>query len=130
MKAKIDVSKLNRAVQKAFDATVELLSDAFDNAMTAEEWEWDGVTVRRNGDVVGSPRDIVDQEELINSKVVARSSDGNGAEFTWEADHALQVHEGGTTKTGKNYPARPWTEKALEETDLEAVFARELKKQL
>jgi hypothetical protein len=130
MKAKIDVSKLNRAVQKAFDATVETLSDAFDNAMTAEEWEWDGVTVRRNGDVVGSPRDIVDQEDLINSKVVTRSSDGNGAEFTWEAKHSLQVHEGGTTKTGKTYRARPWTEKAIEETDLEAVFARELKKQL
>lgn len=42
--------------------------------------------------------------------------------FTWSADHAALVHEGGTTRDDKEYPARPFTTVTIDETDLEASF--------
>lgn len=38
------------------------------NSIVSKKWEWDRPTYRRNGDVVGSPRDIVDNGELLNSQ--------------------------------------------------------------
>jgi hypothetical protein len=39
-KIKIDRSKLNKAVTRSFDRTVEKLSDAFDEAITSDVWQF------------------------------------------------------------------------------------------
>jgi P2-related tail formation protein len=110
MANKININKINQAIRKATDETVEALSDAYDDAITDEVWEWDGITHRRNGEVVGSPRNILDTEELIDSKVIVRR--GDNAKIEWTAPHAAIVHDGATLKSGGEIQARPWTKLA------------------
>lgn len=124
------LSKIKGAIAASFDATVDAQSQAFDEAITAEEYPWPRETRRRNRDIVGSPRDIVDTGKLLESKVVARSSTENAVEFTWEADYALVAHEGATLQSGAELPARRWTEVGVELCQPEQVFERELRRRL
>lgn len=46
------------------------------------------------------------------------------ATYAWKAPYAAVVHNGGTSRAdGSTMPARPWTEAAIDETDLEGAFA-------
>ncbi|MEH1777155.1 hypothetical protein [Nostoc sp.] len=127
-KINIDQSKLNSIINRAFDVTVERQGEAFQNAIASDIWEWPRETLRQNGDLVGSPRNILDEEELYNSLVTARSA--NAAEYTWESDHAAIVHDGATTKNGTELPARPWTKVGLEECDAAGIMQQQLNKLL
>ncbi|MFB2768580.1 hypothetical protein ACE1AT_04715 [Pelatocladus sp. BLCC-F211] len=127
-KINIDISKINNAINQAFDVAVEAQGEAFQNAIASEIWEWSRQTVRKNGDIVESPRDAVDQEELIDSLVVSRTT--NAAEYTWEADHAAIVHDGATTKNGTELPARPWTKVGLKECDPAKIMQQQINKLL
>ncbi|MBW4598913.1 MAG: hypothetical protein KME29_04695 [Calothrix sp. FI2-JRJ7] len=124
----IDANKLNNAVNNAFDVAIEELSDAYDEALESDIWQWDRTTVRRNGEIVDSPRNAVDEEELINSKVILRK--GNKARFEWQAPHAAIVHDGATRADGSDYPARPWTKWAQENSDPSLAMQRKLNKNL
>ncbi len=124
------LNKIKSAIAASFDATVEAQSQAFDEAITAEEYPWPRETRRRNRDIVGSPRDIVDTGKLLDSKVVARSSTANAAEFTWETDYAIVVHEGATLQSGEELPARRWTEVGVEICQPQQVFEREMRRRL
>jgi len=44
------------------------------------------------------------------------------AKFTWTSEHAVLNHEGGEFITGGIYPARPWTNVAISQTDLLQLF--------
>lgn len=127
-KAKIDFNKINNAIRRATDQTIDALSDAYDDAMTDEVWAWDGITHRRNGEVVGSPRNILDTEELINSKVIVRS--GNNARIEWTADHATIVHDGATLRNGTELAARPWTKLAAQRFNASEFMKRKINKSL
>jgi hypothetical protein len=48
------------------------------------------------------------------------------AQFAWEAPYAALVHEG-AEGGGIIYPARPWTDHAIAQTDFEKVFASAFK---
>lgn len=122
----IDTQKLDKAIQQAFDKTVEIQSEYFDQAITGDNWEWPRATIRSDGSIAGSPRDIVDTGTLLNSKVISRSTDGTSAEYTWDTDYAIYVHEGATTKNGTESPARPWAESGIKECDPRVVFSKEL----
>lgn len=127
-KINIDLNKLNSAINKAFDLVVEVQGEAFQNAIASDIWEWPRETLRQNGDLVSSPRDIYDTGELYDSLVIARSA--NAAEYTWEADHAAIAHDGATTKNGTELPGRPWTKVGLEECDAAGVMQQQLNKLL
>lgn len=124
----IDFSKINSAIQRAVDETIDALSDAYDDAMIDDVWEWDGITHRRNGEIVGSPRNILDTEELINSKTISRN--GSNAKFEWNADHAVIVHDGATLRNGTELPARPWTKLAAERFNASDFMQTKLNRQL
>lgn len=53
---------------EAFADTAYYLAGQFEQAIQDERWEWDRPTVRSDGSVVGSPRDIVDTGELLRSQ--------------------------------------------------------------
>lgn len=127
-KINIDLNKLNSAINKAFDVAVEAQGEAFQNALLYDTWEWPRETLRQNGDLVSSPRDIYDTGELYDSLVISRTA--NAAEYTWEADHAAIVHDGATTKNGTELPARPWTKVGLEECDAASIMQQQLNKLL
>lgn len=127
---KIDTAKINSAISSSFDRTVERTSEAMDYAIDADLYDYPRTTQRKSGEIVGSPRNLVDLGNLKDSKVVSRSSDGNAAEFSWSVDYSLAVHEGYTTKTGKDVPPRKWTEKGIEEADPITFFGDALGREL
>lgn len=53
---------------RAWIATAERLDGEFRAAIEVEVYEWDRETVRSDGSVVSSPRDIVDTSELRDSQ--------------------------------------------------------------
>jgi hypothetical protein len=108
---------LRGVCQRTFELSMDWADKDFDQQMASAKWEWtDKQTRRKNGEIVGSPRDIIDTGALLQSK---RRDPINSSitEFTWEDDAAELVHDGGRTKAGGAYPARPWTEPTLDEID-------------
>lgn len=127
-KFNLDLSQLNDVINKAFDVAIEAQAEDFQAAIAADAWEWPRPTERTNGDVVFSPRDIVDTGKLYDSLTIARN--GNAAEFTWDTDYAMAVHDGATLKNGTELPARPWTDLGLQQSTAVEVMQRELDNRL
>jgi hypothetical protein len=104
---------------RVFEAAMDWADADFDQQMIDDQWKWKGpnaLTRRRNGEIVGEPRDIVDTGELIQSKKRVRT-DRNAEEFRWMADHAGKVHDGYMARDGSIYPPRPWTQPTLDAID-------------
>ena len=57
-------------IHAAFDATAEVLHENIKGQIQDEKWVWGNVTHRRNGQIVGSPRDIVDTGRLLESQTL------------------------------------------------------------
>lgn len=97
---------IERALLKAFESwTREDINETFwDDQFKEEKWDHSPLTVRANGELVGSPRDIYDLGELYNSGVKSynfQSSKNNAmASWHWDAknrsgqEYAWYVHEG------------------------------------
>jgi hypothetical protein len=54
----------------SFEELSQILFNEFHVSMASEIWGWPNETDRRNGTTVGSPRDIIDTQELYNSQSV------------------------------------------------------------
>lgn len=111
---------------RTFERAMDWADADFDQQMTDEKWDWNGAegkTRRKNGQVVTEPRDIVDTGDLLQSKR-RETINASVTEFIWDDDVAELVHDGGKTKKGGLYPARPWTEPTLEELNnvIDTVF--------
>lgn len=66
---KVNTGALNRQTSKILSDYAAKLDPILDEQFNAKKWEWTGrVTVRRNGQLAGSPRDIIDTGELLRSK--------------------------------------------------------------
>ncbi len=118
----INQKLIEQALLDAFDQW----ADEYVNDIHWEEqfddmsrWEWssktgrtDGKTQRKNGEIVGSPRDIYDLGKLYQSGVdsfkLNRTANGTEANWHWDAtnssgeEYAWYVHEG--TETMKDRP--------------------------
>jgi hypothetical protein len=90
-------------------------------------WAWPRDTVRKKGkSIAGSPRNIVDTSQLLQSQEPTEWPAPNVAVFRNSAEYAMAVHEGAAiaSKTGVTVlPPRPWMTTALEEFDLPKAFA-------
>jgi hypothetical protein len=112
-----ELRQLRGINQRTFERAMDWADQDFDQQIVSEKWEWNSnQTRRKNGEIVGSPRDIVDTGDLLQSKQ-RRQIGKSITEFVWEDDVAELVHDGGTIKNGGAYPARPWTEPTLDEID-------------
>ena len=111
---------LRGVCQRTFEGAMDWADKDFDQQMASEKWplteDWPNITRRKNGEVVGSPRDIIDTGALLQSKKRDPIS-SSITEFIWEDDAAESVHDGMVTKSGKRLPARPWTEPTLDDID-------------
>lgn len=91
------------------------------------------LTKRRNGQVVGSPRNIVDLGGFVRSQRRDRPS-ATELRFTWDAKsdrgfpYAPLILIGYTTSKGTLVPGRNWIKPALQAVPLERFFADEWKK--
>lgn len=106
--------------QRTFERTMDWADVNFDQQISSVKWKWKGSnyeTLRKNGEFVKEPRDIVDMGVLLQSKQ-RKQSGRNVVDFEWTADHAELVHDGAAAlKNGGYYPARPWTEPTLADVD-------------
>jgi hypothetical protein len=114
MTSLIGIGSIETALAKAFeDWTEQDINDAFwDDQFKEDKWDHSPLTIRKNGDSVGSPRDIYDLGELYDSgreSFTSTNSPGNlTARWHWDAknssgkEYAIYVHEGIGTNAG--YP--------------------------
>ncbi len=89
------------------------------------QFSWPGETRRRNGEIAGSPRDIVDTGAFLRSQRRTRVN-LTTVRFTWGGSggvtYAGYIYQG---IPGKSYPARDWIKPALEAEPIAPFFARE-----
>jgi hypothetical protein len=114
----IDTLYLDRAIESALLQTLNAVAHNADRAMTDDRWDWPNTTHRRNGSVVGSPRDIVDTGDLYRSRSMPVVK-GNQGTIDYNCEYADDVHA-----------LRPWLATALEETNVKSVFADALRRLL
>lgn len=88
-------------------------------------------TKRKNGETVGSPRDIVDLGTLRKSQKwePVDYGDGLGIRFFNTAKHSDLVHEGGSNGNAE-IPARPFMTRVLAELNIEQMIADELRSRI
>lgn len=109
-KLTINQSKIKQSLNKAFTGFVDKVVDAATDQIEAVKWDWDRVTVRSTGEIVYTPRNIVDTGYLRDSVLIDRTGQ-TSATITWEADYAAQVHL-----------ERPWVYATMVETDFVQLF--------
>nr|WP_290224193.1 hypothetical protein [Trichocoleus desertorum] len=129
MSIKLNLSKLNGAIAESFEATVDAYAEQCQIEITSDKWDWPRTTHRQNGEVVESPRSIVDTGELRDSQQEPEYLDENTAVIEWTAPHAKKVLLG-EVENGFLKPGRDWIESALQEIDLEQVMAEEMRDRL
>lgn len=103
----------------------------FREEIEAVKWNWPRETKRKNGQTVGSPRDIVDTGALRNSQRRENESK-NSVDFVWtgggETAYASMVHDGATLTNGTRLPARPFTENTI--SRLGKIVETEIKREV
>lgn len=112
----IGAKQIEQALLQAFEQwTKEDIDNKFWKAQFIDrKWKYGGVTIRKNGDVVGPrPRDIYDLGNLYESTSYSYSSSSEAAEAKWNwnatnasgDEYASYVHEG-----TRFMPGRPFTD--------------------
>lgn len=113
----INPQKLEQKLVKAFETWTRFdVNDYFRDQFLEDKWSYDGETERKNGETVGSPRNIFDLGELYRSGrdsfSISQGSMDVTASWDWDAKndsgggYAWYVHEGLST----NLTPRPWTD--------------------
>jgi len=133
IKASLDISKWNGAqlVQRArfvFGDYCTQLYPKFQESITQQKFEWPQVTIRKNGQVVTSPRNIVDTGafKLSQERTMLNATT---CLYTWNVPYSSLILTGYTTKTGKIMPARDWISPVLkDEFPMERFFENEWKR--
>jgi hypothetical protein len=116
---------LIRRLPKILTDYGKILDARLKEEIRSVQYPWPGVTVRRNGETVSSPRDIVDTGAFLRSQRRRRIS-VTTIRFEWGGS-------GGVTYAGfiyqglpaKAYPARDWITPALKAEPIAPFFARE-----
>lgn len=120
--------KLNSHIQQAFHETADRFGDALDDAMDAKIYEWDTTTHRKSGEVVDSPRNIVDTGYLKNSRYDVSKMDARN--YIYPADYAGDVLEGYVDEWGNSKPGRNWVKVATESENWAEAYRDEWNKNI
>ena len=121
--------EFDKAVKIALAQTAGKLGAEFTKQISDVKWDWPNKTLRKNGQEVTAPRDIVDLGNLRSSQRRENVS-STAVEWTWHVDYSAVVHEGPKLKNGGTLPARPWTKDAEKEVKPLKDFADRLRREL
>lgn len=125
----INAKRIEQALINAFEqwATEDINDTHWKDQFQEEKWKHSPLTVRANGEQVGSPRDIYDLGNLYRSGKESYDSKrtDNGAEASWHWDaknrsgkeYAWYVHEGLGTND-------PYPRKFTDDISIAASFFR------
>lgn len=105
------------------------LDSAFAEKISSPDYQWPGPTRRSDGRVVNSPRDIIDTGAFDSSQQLTRPARGVWL-WLWAVPYALVIHEGATLRNGGEYPARPWTKRAVADYQPAEKFAQEVRRRV
>lgn len=118
---------------ESFDEMVGEFAQEINFQIEDTKWNWPRETVRKNGSVVGSPRDIVDKGDLKNSQFIEDVSDVYKV-VGYTAEHAPLVHEGYEIErndgTVTDVPARRFIDTAIEDYNPIEAYSEILKEKL
>jgi hypothetical protein len=106
----IDIDKIMNRATVAWSETVDMVDPAMKAAIQLKVYKWPRITARRNGTMVGSPRDIVDSRDLLEKQGIRKLGASHAVIYNL-APHAMVNHEG-----MDNRPPRRWTRKAIRGT--------------
>lgn len=113
-------------ILRQYDAVI---FPAFKTEMSTAQFPWPRTTIRRNGQAVGSPRDIVDLGRLRASQQrFTLGAAGLSLGYRWggpQAPYAPLVLTGYVTSRGSVVPGRDWILPALNRHPLDVFFAQQ-----
>lgn len=118
--------QLNSKIQSAFHRTCDRFGDALDDAMDEKIYDWPNRTYRKSGEIVDSPRNIVDTGYLRNSRYDISGVDQ--CKYTYPADYAQDVLNGYVDEYGNDKPGRNWAKVAVESENWNGVYEQEWNK--
>ncbi|MGL4617854.1 MAG: hypothetical protein ACRCZS_02170 [Chroococcidiopsis sp.] len=114
------IAQLDRTLTNAYHATVEAIHDEAIRQIEEPLWRWGRYTKRKNGTIVGSPRNIKDTGELLRAQTLEYNSN-DSVDLVNTADHAIAValgHRSGKTTV----PGRNWMRAAVNNLNPEQIF--------
>ena len=116
-----------RPLDRAFAGAVKEFAVECQRTFDDDAWSWPATTRRRNGQTVGSPRNLVDLGELKRSQQPPVVT-GRQARLAWAADHAAATFLGAVfRKRQYSLPARNLPMYAAKNFDWPAAYARHFK---
>jgi hypothetical protein len=121
---RLNLTALNLRAESAFKETVTEYAQRAQEAFALPDWAWSGTTRRRNGEVAGSPRNVVDSGALRDSQ---QRPDivGLKARITWDSDHAAPVFLGAVYRKRRySLPARNLPLHVVRTMNFPEVFMR------
>lgn len=103
------------------------IGEQFQTEIKTSQFKWPNQTRRKNGQLAGSPRDIVDLGNFLRSqtpgKVTGNQKNGYALSFTWTAPYALAIYRGYYDNKFQKQKARDWIHPALAKTPMSTFFA-------
>lgn len=111
----MDINGILAAVDAAWGEEMSEIDRAFVEAISDDRYEWPNDTLRQNGEVVGSPRNVVDTGKLVGSQYLDTTAPG-AATFGWKDHNPELNHNGGmNTIDGHRYYHQPraWTQHGI-----------------
>ena len=130
VRIQIDTQIITKELSKAMRSYTKELDQKLDHQFFESKWEWPRLTRRRSGQLVGSPRNIIDTGELLNSKQGPTPVGGGkiGRRWFWNTPYASLVKNGYISSRGEVVPARDWILAALRELPFGENIYKRLKK--
>jgi hypothetical protein len=121
---RLNLTTLNLKAEVAFKETVTEYAQRAQEAFVLPNWAWSGTTHRRNGEVAGSPRNLVDSGALRDSQQ-RPDIEGLKARITWDSDHAAPVFLGAVYRKRRySLPARNLPLHVVRTMNFPEVFMR------
>jgi len=122
IRAKTTIKTKDPKIRYRMAQALELYRQAIDPVFKAEikavQFDWPGTTIRSNGQVVGSPRDIVDTGAFLASQRSKAAATGKSYTVSFQWGGTAGVTYAGIILTGQRgnldgYPGRDWIKPAI-----------------
>ncbi|BDP44848.1 hypothetical protein DAETH_48170 (plasmid) [Deinococcus aetherius] len=125
----LDFGTLDARADQALKATTARVGERTQALLRARVWTWPNVTERRNGELAGLTRNIIDEGTLAASQSEPRRMGTLNYRLTWDADHAAAVFLGAVfRKRAGSLPARNAPLAAIRSLNLPEEFAKAWRK--
>lgn len=92
---KLNTKPLTAALKDAVKDVATDLEQQFKISLNSPLFAWGSTTYRRNGEVVGDPRNAIDTGDLLDSSVIVPVSDYQ-FDIVWQVDYAEKIFQHST----------------------------------